>query len=61
LTKKSVEQYEEELRCQSITVKERETSDRLYAIKLVEKIVFGIIWVGILAMVTALISLVLKK
>ena len=40
--------------------KEREISDRLYAIKLVEKIVFGFVGLILVTVAGAIIALVLK-
>ena len=43
MSEKSKEQLEEELRVHSLIDKERDKSDKLYAIKIVERIVFGIL------------------
>ena len=41
--------------------KERAISDKMYAIKLVEKIVFGLVGLVLTGVVTALITLIIKK
>jgi hypothetical protein len=46
---------------EKIKDEERETSNKLYAIKLVEKIVFGGVALILVAVATALISLVVKS
>lgn len=54
------EQLEDELVLRGHLDDERKKSDALYAIKLVEKIVFGLVSLILIAVVTALVALVLK-
>jgi len=58
---KTNEQYQEEERCRTVTDAEREKSNKLYAIKLVEQIVFGFVGLILVAVATAWIYLVVKK
>jgi hypothetical protein len=58
---KTKEQLSEELRCTEVTKQERVTSDKLYAIKLVEVIVFGMVSLILTAVAVAWIALVVRK
>ena len=61
MAKKETVGLQEQLRCMEVTKKEREISDDRYAIKLVEKIVFGFVALILVAVAGALIALVVKK
>lgn len=54
------EQLEDELVLRRHLEDERKKSDALYAIKLVEKIVFGLVTLILTAVMVALVALVLK-
>jgi lipopolysaccharide/colanic/teichoic acid biosynthesis glycosyltransferase len=58
---KSKAELAEELRCIEVTKQERETSNRLYAIKLVEIIVFTLVGLILTGVFVALVNLVIKK
>lgn len=51
---------EEELFAKAICEKEREVSDRRYAIKLVETIVFALVGLILAGVITALLALIIK-
>lgn len=51
---------EEELFAKGVCEKERELSDKKYAIKLVEKIVFGLVALILTSVVVALLALIIK-
>ena len=55
------EQLEEEIRVRDLLEKEREISDKCYARKIAETILFGLVAMFCLAVVGALIKLVLKQ
>jgi hypothetical protein len=59
--KQTKQQLEEELRCIENNKKERAISDTLYAIKLVQQIVFGLVWFALITIAGALIYLVIKR
>ena len=54
------QQLEDKLARDDCSRKERELSNQLYAIKLVEKIVFGLVGLILTAVVGALVALILK-
>ena len=58
---KTNQELREEIRCGEVTKKEREVSNGLYAIKLVEKIVLGFVKLLLIIFATALIYLVIKQ
>ena len=58
---RSKEQLEEEIRIRGILDEEREKSNNLYAIKLVEKIVFTLVGLLAIGVVMELINLVIHK
>jgi len=60
-TQKTKEELQSEIVLLERLKKEREESNNLYAMKLVEKLVFGIIALGAVAVVGAILSLVLIK
>jgi hypothetical protein len=55
---KTREELQHELDLKEAIRLEREITDKLYAIKLVEQIVFGMVGLILIAVVTALVSLV---
>lgn len=59
--RKSVDELENELRLKEALEEHREESDRRYAIKLVEKIVFILVGLLLTGVITALVNLVLKQ
>ena len=61
MTKKTNTELEAELDKIKCEKEERIISDRLYAIKLVEKIVFGFVGLILIAVATALIALVVRN
>ena len=58
---KSAEDLQDELDRIECAQREREISDKLYAAKLVERIVYGGLGVILIAILTALMGLVLRK
>jgi hypothetical protein len=59
-TQIDIERVAADLRLLEATRLERETADGLYAIKLVEKIVFGMVALILVAVVSALVALVVR-
>ena len=57
---KTKAQLEDEIRLIELTKEQRKICDELYAIKLVEKIVFGMVGLILVALVGAVIAGVLK-
>lgn len=55
-----VRKLEEELRVAECLKKEREVSNNIYALKIVEKIVFGLVGVVLLAVIGAVVALVIR-
>lgn len=51
---------DEQLFAKEVCEKERKISDDKYALKIVEKIVFGLVGLILVAVVTALLALVIK-
>ena len=60
MAKQTVSELRQELACNKVVEKERELSNELYAIKLVERIVFGLVGLILVGVVGAIIALVLK-
>lgn len=61
MTDKTKEELEQELCLVKELANERKTSNEMYAIKLVERIVFAACGLILLAVVTALVGLVVSK
>lgn len=60
MTEKTREQLEEILRVEEITKREREISDRMYARKIAETILFSLVGMFCIAIVSALIKVVVQ-
>ena len=58
---REIEKLASELRLQEALRLEREASEKLYAVKLVERIVFGMVALILIAVLTALIALVVTR
>lgn len=59
MTEKTLEELQMELMLLEAIKKEREITDRLYAIKLVEKIVFAMVGFILIAVLGAIVALVI--
>lgn len=56
----TLEEAKTELRLRDAFHKERETTDKLYAIKLVEVVVFGMVGLILMAVIIAIVALVVR-
>jgi hypothetical protein len=61
MTDKTKEELETELQIRDVAEKERKISDKLYAVKLVERVVWGLVALVLTAFALGMIALVIPK